>query len=134
MTTKNRMELRILGPLEVWVDGRMLELGGGRQRALLALLALQLNEVVSSDRLVDVLWAGRPPATANKALQNLVVQLRDTLDPTREGVLVTQAPGYAFTSGARCRRCSTVRAARRRRAAHARRGFSGCSRAAPSCT
>ena len=96
MTPKVRIELRMLGPLEVWVDGHMVELGGGRQRALLALLALQPNEVVSSDRLVDELWAGSPPATAHKALQNLVVQLRDKLDPTRDGVLVTQTPGYAL--------------------------------------
>lgn len=90
------MEIRILGPLEVWLDGQRLNLGGGRQRALLALLALHLNEVVSSDRLVNELWAERPTATAHKALQGLVVQLRDAIDSAREGVLVTQAPGYVL--------------------------------------
>ncbi len=51
------MDFRILGPLEVREGGRALELGGARQRALLALLLLSANEVVSSDRLLDELWA-----------------------------------------------------------------------------
>jgi len=88
------MDIRILGPLEVWVDGRQLELGGGRQRALFALLALHANEVVSSERLIDELWSGDPPATAQKALQNLVSQLRATIGSAIDGVLVTQSPGY----------------------------------------
>jgi DNA-binding SARP family transcriptional activator len=57
------MEFRILGPLEVVDADRPLALGGERQRALLALLALLLtraNEVVSTDRLIDELWGVRP--------------------------------------------------------------------------
>jgi DNA-binding SARP family transcriptional activator/streptogramin lyase len=85
------VDVRILGPLEVRSDGRPVEIGGGRQRALLVLLALHANEVLSSDRLIDALWGETPPATAPKALQGLVSQLRRSLG---NGVLETRAPGY----------------------------------------
>jgi YVTN family beta-propeller protein len=87
------VEFRILGPLEVVRDGRAIELGGGRQRALLALLLLRANEVVAADRLIDELWGERPTPTAPKALQNLVSQLRKSLG---DGVVVTRTPGYAL--------------------------------------
>src|ERR1051326_7859239 len=70
-----RLEIRILGPLEVWSDGVPIDVGRGRQRALLAILALHPAKAVSSDELIDELWDGRPPPTASKALQNLVSQL-----------------------------------------------------------
>ena len=70
------MQIRILGPLEVSDDGRVVELGAGRQRALLALLALHAREIVATDRLIDELWGDSRPPTAPKALQNLVSQLR----------------------------------------------------------
>jgi len=56
------MEFRILGPFEVRSEGRQLSLGGTKQRAVLAVLLLYRNEVVSIDRLVDELWGDRPPA------------------------------------------------------------------------
>ena len=55
------MEFRILGPLEVVEDGRAIPLGGVRQRALLALLLLHVNETLGTDRLIDELWGERPP-------------------------------------------------------------------------
>ena len=55
------MEFRILGPLEVTEDGREIRLGGVKQRALLALLLLNPNRVVSRDRLIDELWETDPP-------------------------------------------------------------------------
>ena len=59
------MEFRLLGPLEIEDDeGRPLPLAGGRLRALLAVLLLHANEVVSSDRLIDDLWGQEPPETA----------------------------------------------------------------------
>ena len=73
------LEFRILGPLEAHADGKNVRLGSQKQRALLALLLLEGGRVVSSDRLIDALWAGEPPATASASLQNFVSQLRRTL-------------------------------------------------------
>ena len=58
------MEFRVLGPFEVVHAGEPVALGGAKQRAVLALLALQAPERVSLERLVDELWGERPPATA----------------------------------------------------------------------
>src|SRR5437868_12248307 len=87
------MEFRILGPLEVTVDERALDLGGHKQRTLLALLLLEANRVVSSDRLIDALWEEEPPATAGKALQVHISQLRKLLGKDR---VQTKAPGYVL--------------------------------------
>ena len=85
------IEFRVLGPLEASVDGAPVKLGPPQQRALLALLLLNANEVVSRDRLVDGLWGERPPATAAKLVQVYVSALRKVLDA---GVLLTRTPGY----------------------------------------
>jgi predicted ATPase/DNA-binding SARP family transcriptional activator len=85
------MEFRILGHLEVLEDGRRIDLGGAKQRALLAILLLHANEVVSTDRLIDALWEDEPPDTAQTALQVYVSQLRKVLGKER---LETRAPGY----------------------------------------
>jgi DNA-binding SARP family transcriptional activator len=86
------MEFRILGPLEVEVDGRPVALGGPKQRTLLALLLLSPNRAVSVDRLADALWAGEPPVAAANALQYHVSRLRKSLG---EGaVILTKEPGY----------------------------------------
>ena len=60
------MEYRILGPLEVLHEGRQIALGAAQPRAVLAVLLLHANEVVSVDRLVDELWGESPPPTATK--------------------------------------------------------------------
>ena len=89
------MEFLILGPLEARVDGRGLPLGGAKQRALLALLLLHRNEVVSTDRLIDGLWGEEPPATAVKVVQVYVSRLRRLLEPSGDGGrLATRPPGY----------------------------------------
>jgi DNA-binding SARP family transcriptional activator len=92
-TTKpgRRMEFRILGPLEVTSDGKPLELGGAKQRALLAVLLLHANEVVSRDVLIDDLWDEAPPESGVKALQVYVSGLRKVLGKDRIG---TKDPGY----------------------------------------
>jgi DNA-binding SARP family transcriptional activator len=92
------MEFKILGPLEVSDEGRVLELGGSRQRQLLAILLLHANEVVSADRLIDYLWGAEPPATAAKSLQVHVSRLRKALG--REGLLLTRSGGYTLAVGA----------------------------------
>jgi YVTN family beta-propeller protein len=88
------MDFRILGPLEVLDDERLLEVGGGKQRSVLALLLLHANEVVSSDRLIDELWPDEPPASAAKIIQAHVSRLRRALDGVGEGILLTRGHGY----------------------------------------
>ena len=73
------MEYRILGELEVENDGRAVELGGPRQRALLTNLLLHASEVVSADRLIEDLYGANPPATAAKTLQAHISRLRKAL-------------------------------------------------------
>src|SRR5687767_9915454 len=87
------MEFRLLGPLDVLEDGRSLQLGRGHQRALFALLLLNANEVVSTDRLIDELWGESPPRTVLKSIQVYVSRLRKELG---DGRLVTQPPGYVL--------------------------------------
>jgi DNA-binding SARP family transcriptional activator len=91
------MEFRILGPIDV-VDGeRAIALGPSKQRAVLAILLLHLNEVVSRDRLIEDLWGEQAPATAATALHGYVSQLRKVLEPNNGAerrVLITRAPGY----------------------------------------
>ena len=69
------LAFRVLGPLEVERDGRRVEPGSPKQRALLLDLLVHQGETVSSDRLVDDLWAGNPPATAPGVLQNYISSL-----------------------------------------------------------
>ena len=73
------IEFRVLGPVEAVLDGSTLPLGGGRQRTLLALLLLERGGPVTADRLVDDLWAGRPPAGATVTLPTYVSRLRARL-------------------------------------------------------
>jgi DNA-binding SARP family transcriptional activator len=87
------MEFRILGPVEVLENGRPVSLGGRKQRALLALLVLNANKVVSSERLIDLLWGQRPPATAATALQGHVSGLRKALGAE---AIATRRPGYVL--------------------------------------
>ena len=84
------MEFRILGPLEVRAGERVVAVGGMRRRAVLGLLLLEANRVVSVDRLVDGVWGDDPPASAQASLQNHLVRLRRELGDR----LVTRPPGY----------------------------------------
>jgi len=86
-----RLEFRVLGPLELSADGRPLPLAGELPRALLSLLLIHLNKVVSRDILLDQLWDGRPPRTANDSLNNIACRLRKQIGP---GPLQTRPSGY----------------------------------------
>jgi DNA-binding SARP family transcriptional activator len=86
------LDFRILGPLEVWGPTGRLDVSGQRQRALLAILVLHANHVVSTDALIDALWP-HPPRTASTSLQNGISQLRKLLGPD---TVETRPPGYAL--------------------------------------
>jgi predicted ATPase/DNA-binding SARP family transcriptional activator len=76
---EERVEVGLLGPVEAAVGGRPVDLGGPRQRTLLALLALDPGAAVSTDRLADELWHGAPPAGAETTLRSYVSRLRRAL-------------------------------------------------------
>jgi DNA-binding SARP family transcriptional activator len=89
------LQFRILGPVEAAANGERLRLGGPKQRALLALLLLHANEVVSRDRIIDELWGERPPTTVATALNVYVSKLRKILGSAgAQDILETQEPGY----------------------------------------
>lgn len=103
------MEFRILGPVEARSADETVALGSDKQRALLAILLLHANEVVSAERLIDGLWGERPPPTALRTLQAHISRLRKALDhragaPVNDrgepstggpnGALVTRGHGY----------------------------------------
>jgi DNA-binding SARP family transcriptional activator/DNA-binding beta-propeller fold protein YncE len=83
---------RLLGSLEISVNGQPRELPRRKQRLLLTLLLLS-DVVVSIDRLVDQLWGGHPPKTAVGSLQNLVSEIRKVLGSS---VIRTQGAGYSL--------------------------------------
>ena len=85
------MEFLILGPVEVLDGGRAVPLPAGKPLALLRVLLLSRNRVVSAEDLIDELWGEQPPETALKALQGHVSQLRKALGADR---LTTKVPGY----------------------------------------
>ena len=89
------MEFRILGAVEVEAGDRLLDLGGSKQRGVLAMLVLRAGNVVSTEVLIDGLWGERPPATAAKSLQVYISRLRKALG---ENAIVTRSPGYLLAA------------------------------------
>ena len=87
------MEFRILGSVEAEDNGITLDLGGLRERTLLARLLLSANQAVSADRLAHDLWSGKPPTHSTATLRVYISRLRRVLGP-RSGVLFTQPTGY----------------------------------------
>ncbi|WP_308205378.1 AfsR/SARP family transcriptional regulator [Mycolicibacterium insubricum] len=89
------MHLQLLGPLQAVVDGRPVELGPPKQRAVLAVLALAGGAVVSADRLIDAVWGDDAPASATAGLHAYISNLRKALRGDSLGSpIVRQAPGY----------------------------------------
>ncbi|MEV6036961.1 BTAD domain-containing putative transcriptional regulator [Nonomuraea sp. NPDC052116] len=90
-----------LGPFQAWADGAPLDLGGQRQRAVLARLLVAGGRAVPVNTLIDELWPGAPPAQALSTIQGYVSRLRRALEPDRAPreearVLVSAPPGYAL--------------------------------------
>jgi DNA-binding SARP family transcriptional activator/tetratricopeptide (TPR) repeat protein len=95
------MEFKLLGPLQVADGARVVAVGGPMQRAVLALLILDPNRVVSMEQLIYGLWGEDPPARATGTVHAYVSNLRRALEPERRPgeparVLVSQAPGYVL--------------------------------------
>jgi DNA-binding SARP family transcriptional activator len=88
----DRLEFRILGPLEVRADGAPVRLGGRHQRAVLAILLAHANEVVPAERLIDDVWDA-PPESAANVVQGHVSQLRRALG---RDVIATRGRDYAI--------------------------------------
>jgi DNA-binding SARP family transcriptional activator/tetratricopeptide (TPR) repeat protein len=91
-------EFRVLGPVEFILDGVAIHIGSSTQRTLLALLLIHRNEVVSTDRIVELLWPDNPPE-ARRKLWFHVSKLRGILQPGEAedatgGILVTRPTGY----------------------------------------
>jgi YVTN family beta-propeller protein len=85
------VDFALLGPVAVGDDGHDVPLSGPKQRALLVLLLLDANRVVSRDRLIDGLWGERPPPSASHTLDDYLSRLRKVLGPDR---LIRHPPGY----------------------------------------
>ena len=97
MAAGGGIELGILGPLAAWRDGVELPLGGSKQRAVLALLALERGRTVSTDALIEALWPEQPPGRPHTAIQGYVSHLRKVLGPES---ISTDANGYRLDLGA----------------------------------
>ena len=95
-----QLRVGMLGELAASYDGEPLDLGGPRQRAVLALLLLARGDVVPAERLAESLWGERPPVDTAAALQSYVSHLRRRLQPgsaarTRSAVIASEGRGYA---------------------------------------
>jgi predicted ATPase/DNA-binding SARP family transcriptional activator len=104
------VEFRVLGPLDVIVDGESARLGGPRPRAVLGTLLVHAGAAVSVERLVEQVWGDAPPPTVNSALQVHISALRKVLGDR----LVTTATGYLVQAETDATRFEAMVAAARR--------------------
>lgn len=98
-----KIDVTLFGPVAATVGGDVVRLGGPKQTALFALLALTPGKVVSSERIIDGLWGEEPPETAAATVQVFVSKLRKALGaatPGGEAVIVTRSPGYVLDDAA----------------------------------
>jgi DNA-binding SARP family transcriptional activator/class 3 adenylate cyclase/WD40 repeat protein len=96
---EHRLAFRVLGPLEVLDADRRVEIGGRKERLVLALLLARVNSPVSVDALIDAVWGDHPPRTAERTVHAYVARLRRTLEPGRprrepSTLLATVGHGY----------------------------------------
>jgi len=85
------VEIRVLGPLQVFDGDGAIDITRPRERALLTMLAAQPGQVVSTDRLIEGLWGDSSPASATKTVQTYVHHLRSVLPAD---VIQTDGSGY----------------------------------------
>ena len=84
----------VLGPLDVRFGTTAAEISSARQRTLLTALLVQANQVVSADRLAEIVWGGDPPTGARTTLRSYVMRLRRAVGPVARARLHTREPGY----------------------------------------
>jgi DNA-binding SARP family transcriptional activator/tetratricopeptide (TPR) repeat protein len=87
------LEIGLLGPLRVSVDGQPAPVTAGRLRVLLAVLAMSAGEAVSVERLAAAVWNERLPADPRRSVQTYVTRLRGVLGA---GSIATSPTGYAL--------------------------------------
>ncbi|GLH98111.1 AfsR/SARP family transcriptional regulator [Phytohabitans aurantiacus] len=92
------MQVRLLGPVELTVGGVCRPVPGLRRKAVLAVLGLHPGHIVSSDRLIDLVWGGNGPSTAQNTLQRHMSYLRNVLGA--KDAIVARPPGYVLNIGA----------------------------------
>ena len=93
------VQVQLLGPVRAWRDEHELELGGPARRAVLGMLAMRANHVVSRSELIDGLWGEDLPDSAVNGVHVHVAGLRRVLEPRRTHrapgqVLLASGPGY----------------------------------------
>jgi DNA-binding SARP family transcriptional activator/tetratricopeptide (TPR) repeat protein len=92
------MEFRLLGPVEIRVGGQILDAGHVRQRAVLAVLLLELGQVVSAESLIDRVWGHDPPVSARNVLSGHVARLKAVLAGDAGVSLSRRAGGYLLSA------------------------------------
>ncbi|WP_327085547.1 winged helix-turn-helix domain-containing protein [Nonomuraea sp. NBC_01738] len=84
------LDISLLGPLQIVLDGEVIPLSGRRQAEVLARLAVSVGQVVAADRLLADVWTDGTTTTAGKQLHIVISKLRQTLGD----LIVTQPPGW----------------------------------------
>jgi DNA-binding SARP family transcriptional activator/tetratricopeptide (TPR) repeat protein len=95
------LRVGVLGPVAVWNGSEELRVGQPRQQAVLGILAMRANRVISRGELVDAVWGQDPPASAEGGIYTYVAGLRRIIEPTRSvrgpgRVLVSSGAGYVL--------------------------------------
>src|SRR6266704_650704 len=93
------MWVGVLGPLCVRDGDVTMPVSAAKQRALLAVLLVRANYVVSFDELAETVWEGAPAPGARTAVRNYVRRLRQALGPAVGSRIITHHPGYVFEAG-----------------------------------
>ncbi|VTY07386.1 AfsR/SARP family transcriptional regulator [Rothia dentocariosa] len=99
MPTNKYLDIRIhlLGPVEVLINGRLLEIKSRKAKSLLAILALNANKLVSTSRLIQELWPSEDEAKSKNACHATISRLRRILEKNNGNIIKTYADGYCLS-------------------------------------
>jgi DNA-binding SARP family transcriptional activator len=93
------IEFRLLGPVQVWIDRKSVHIGPPLRRTILAVLLVEANRLISTERIVDAIWGERPPPAARDVLASHIARLRHTLAATGAHLPRGSAGGYRLEVG-----------------------------------